>query len=93
MQTTQNQTLVRKQFFISEKQTKKLEQIAKRENKSAAEIVRLAIDAYNPDALDDMEESELMELVSLRLKETIADTRKTRKRLNKTLKEFGVEAV
>lgn len=93
MQTAHNQTLIRKQFFISEGQTEKLERIAKQKNKSAAEIVRLAIDAYNPDALNDMEESELMELVSIRLKETIADTQKTRKHLSQTLKKLGVGAV
>lgn len=86
-------TLIRKQFFISESQTQKLDQIAKKQKKSAAEIVRLAIDAYDPDALNDMEESELMELVSIRLKETIADTQKTRKRLNKTLNKLEKRAV
>ena len=90
---TSHQTLRRKQFFISEGQTKKIEQIAKQQSKSAAEIVRLAIDAYNPDSLNDMEESELMELVSERLKETIDDTKKTRERLSKTLAILSKGAV
>ena len=51
---------------------------------SVAEVIRVAVDAYNPDTAD-IGETELIELVSTRLKETIADTARTRKRLNKTL--------
>lgn len=93
MQTAHNQILVRKQFYLSKGQTEKLDMIAKKQKKSAAEIVRLAIDAYDPDALNDMEESDLMVLVSQRLKETIADTRKTRKRLNETLNKLEMGSV
>lgn len=88
MQISHNQDLVRKQFYISKNQTKKLAAIAKKHKKSSAEIVRLAIDAYNPESTNDMEASELMELVSARLKDAIADTRKTRMRLDKTLTKF-----
>lgn len=70
MQQPHNQDLIRKQFYISRNQTEKLDLIAKKQKKSAAEIVRLAIDAYNPDAINSLEETELMELVSTRLKET-----------------------
>ncbi len=44
----------------------------------------LRIDSFNPDDTD-LETSELMELVSSRLKEAIEDTANTRKRLDKTL--------
>jgi hypothetical protein len=76
--------LVRKQFLISTMQIKKLDLLAKKQNVSAAQLVRAAIDAYNPD-ISDMKESELLELVSTRVKEAIVDTQETQKRLNKTL--------
>ena len=41
-------------------------------------------DSFNPDDTD-LETSELMELVSSRLKEAIEDTANTRRRLDKTL--------
>ena len=81
--------LVRKQFLIAPRQIKKLELLAKKRNTSAAAIVRNAIDAYDPDAPADVEGLELLELVSERVKEAVADTRKTRKRLDNTLKKMS----
>ena len=81
--------LVRKQFSISPAQIKKIELLAKKQNTSAAKIIRNAITAYNPDIPIDMEESELLELVSTRVNEAIIDTRNTRKRLDKTLKNLS----
>jgi hypothetical protein len=40
-----------------------------------------------------MEESELLELVSARVKEAVTETRKTRKHLEKTLKKLSSGAV
>lgn len=78
-------TLIRKQYLVSQKNVSKLERLAKHKKTSATAIVREAIDAYNPEG----DENELMLLVSTRLKEAIQETRATRKKLNKTLKEFG----
>jgi competence protein ComGC len=89
MQTAEK--LVRKQFLIFPKQVKKLELLAKKQKTSAAEMVRCAIDAYDIDAQQDMEESELLELVSARVKEAIADTQNIRKRLDNTFKELKIE--
>jgi hypothetical protein len=89
MQTAEK--LIRKQFLISPKQVKKLELLAKKQKTSAAEMVRCAIDAYDIDAPQDMEESELLELVSARVKEAIADTQNIRKRLDNTFKELKIE--
>ena len=91
MQTAEK--LVRKQFLISPSQVKKIELLAKKNNTSAAKMVRDAIAAYNPDAPTDMEESELLKLVSARVKEAVTDTRNTRKRLDKTLKKLSAGAV
>ena len=91
MQTAHQTNLIRKQYLISDKNAQKLENLAKAKGTSAAEIVRQAIDAFDPDSLDAADESELMELASLRLKEAIEDTQTTRKRLNKTLSKLGVK--
>lgn len=88
MQVAEN--LVRKQYLIYPKQVKKLELLAKKQKTSAAQLVRAAIDAYNPDIPVDMAESELFDLVSARVKEAIVDTQETRSRLDKTLQTFSI---
>jgi CRISPR/Cas system CMR-associated protein Cmr3 (group 5 of RAMP superfamily) len=80
----QTENLIRKQLMLSNSNIEKLEKIAKEKKLSVASVVRSAIDSFNPDNTN-IETSELMELVSSRLKETIEDTANTRKRLDKTL--------
>ena len=77
--------LVRKQYLIAPHQIDKLKVLAKKQKTSAAEVVRMAIDAFNPDVPAEMKESELFDLVSARVKEAIKDTQETRNRLKKTL--------
>ena len=86
MQAAEN--LVRKQYLIAPHQIDKIKILAKQQNTSAAEVVRMAIDAFNPDVPAEMNESELFDLVSARVKEAIAETKTTRKRLKKTLAEL-----
>ena len=81
--------LVRKQYLIAPRQIDKIKVLAKKQKTSAAEVVRMAIDAFDPDVPAEMNESELFDLVSTRVKEAIADTVTTRKRLNKTLAVLG----
>lgn len=84
------QNLVRKQYLMSNENISKLQYLAQQQGTSSAQIVRLAIDAYDPDnqiTLD--EEDELMDLVAARLKEAIEDTRSTRQRLDETLSKLG----
>ena len=88
MQATEK--LVRKQFLIHPDQIKKLNLLAKQSETSAADMVRRAIDAYNPDVPDGMDDAGLLELVSARVKEAVADTQKTRKKLAKTFKQLGI---
>lgn len=83
--------LVRKQFLIHPDQIKKLQRLARDGETSAADMVRKAIDAYSPDVPMGMDDSELLDLVSERVKEAIADTRKTREKLGKTFKKLGIE--
>lgn len=92
MQEMQTNNLVRKQVMLSQSNIEKLDRLAKLQNSSAAEVVRKAIDFYDPENLD-METTELMELVSERLKEAIEDTEKTRKRLDKTLNKLESKKV
>lgn len=87
MQAAEN--LVRKQYLISPSQVKKIELLAKKHNTSAAEMVRTAIDAFNPDASMDIKESELLDLVASRVKEAISDTQETRRRLKTTLETLA----
>ena len=91
MQTTQAEKLVRKQFLISPSQIKKLDRLARDEGTSVAEIVRTAIDTYNPEiaGFTHLAPPELMELVSTRLKEAIASTQKANRALDKTLKQLS----
>jgi len=84
--------LMRRQYLVTEEQISKLEDISRAEGVSATEIVRRAIEAYDTNDADEMDAPELMALVSRRLKETIADTRKTRRRLSKTLKKLGAKS-
>lgn len=87
MQAAEN--LVRKQYLIAPHQIKKIQLLAEKQNTSAAEVVRMAIDAFNPAIPADINETELFNLVSVRVKEAIADTEATRKRLTKTLDVLG----
>ncbi|MBE9545780.1 MAG: ribbon-helix-helix protein, CopG family [Proteobacteria bacterium] len=91
MQTTQAEKLVRKQFLISPSQIKKLNRLARDEGTSVAEMVRVAIDSYNPDkaAVADLDAPELIELVSERLKEAITSTKKANRTINRTLKKLS----
>ena len=89
MQTSQQKSLIRKQFLVSENNVIKLEKIARSSGTSATEIVRRAIDAFDPDSLHGLGESDLIDLVATRLQEATAETRMTRRRLEKTLKKLG----
>ncbi len=80
------ENLIRKQFLVSRSQISKLEQLANAKGTSAAEIVRLAIDAFDPDSMDAMNSDDLMELVSSQLKEAINSTREANEQVSKTLK-------
>ena len=93
MEILQNNNLVRKQLMLSDENIKKIEGIAKKQKQSVAKVVRSAIDSFNPNAVDSGDDSELMALVSLRLKEAIEDTSKTRKHLNKTLNKLEAKGL
>ena len=92
METTpRTEKLVRKQFLISPSQVEKLNRLARDEGTSVAQMVRQAIDTYNPDtaAVSDLDASELIELASERLKEAITSTQKANRRVGNTLKKLS----
>jgi hypothetical protein len=86
---SQSEKLVRKQFLISPSQIKKLDRLARDEGTSVAEIVRAAIDTYNPDIAVFSDTSELMNLVSIQLKEAIASTQKANRNIDRALKSLS----
>ncbi len=85
------ENLIRKQFLLYPSQVEKMTILAKQQNASVAEMVRKAITVFDPESSDDMEESELLELVSIRVKEAFKQTRETRLRLDKTLAALQAE--
>ncbi|MGH1486896.1 MAG: hypothetical protein ACRBCI_11790 [Cellvibrionaceae bacterium] len=85
------ENLIRKQFLVSRSQVSKLEQIANEKGTSAAEIVRLAIDAFDPDATDAMNSDDLMELVHTQLTEAISATGQANEAVAHALEQLDKE--
>jgi len=81
--------LIRKQFLVTASNIEKLEQLASDQGSSVTEVVRKAIDAYDPHGAETMEAPELMQLVSGRLKEAIASTKHANKVVAKALNTIG----
>ncbi len=84
-----NGNLIRKQYLVSKSNLSKVEKIAKEKGTSATEVIRQAIDAYDPAGAANNEAPELMELVAARLKDAIASTRKANKVVTKALKSLA----
>lgn len=80
--------LIRKQYLVSEENAQKVEKLASSRGTSAADIVRQAIEAYEPYGVEDMESPDLMELVSEKLKEAISATKKANRKVAKVLKSL-----
>jgi hypothetical protein len=78
--------LMRKQYLVSEDNIKKIQVLASTKGTSAANIVRLAIDAYDPTGFDDMDSPEFMDFVSTRLKDAISATKKANRKVSSALK-------
>ena len=79
MQVSQN--MIRKQILMYPRQANKIKLLAKNKNTSAAEMVRQAIDAFDPDVTVDITESELFELAAAKVKKTLAETIAMRKKI------------
>ncbi|NOZ11227.1 MAG: hypothetical protein GXP09_09345 [Gammaproteobacteria bacterium] len=81
--------LVRKQYMVSTENVAKATKIAKSRSTSASDIVRLAIDAYDPNGAQGLEAPEMMELVAKKLKEAIVATQKANRKVTKALTKLG----
>lgn len=81
-----SEKMIRKQFLVSPSTAKRLERLAADRGTSASEIVRQAINAYDARTADAMGSNDLMELVSLRLKDAIKSTRQAHRAVAKTLR-------
>ncbi len=77
--------MVRKQFLVPPATVKRLERLAAARGTSSSEIVRQAIKSFDVRDSEAMESSEIMELVSARLKEAISSTRRAQRKVSKTL--------
>ncbi|WP_319574640.1 hypothetical protein [uncultured Desulfobacter sp.] len=88
---TQSETLVRKQFFISPAQVKKLEKLSSTlKGRSAAQIVRDAIDAYDPAGdLAQSQEQELLAIAHAKVKEAITRTEDTIRKVDHCLENLS----
>jgi hypothetical protein len=62
----------------------KIEKLAAANGTSAGNIVRFAIDAYDPNKKQKESEQELLELANERIQEAIKVTKNARRRLRKT---------
>lgn len=79
--------LLRKQYLVTSDNVSKLEEIAGAEGVAATEIVRRAIEAYQP-GNDEGEMDKLVELMSDSVREAIKKVRSARKAVRETKKEL-----
>ena len=84
--TAASEKMIRKQFLVSPSTARRLERLAAARGTSASEIVRQAIDSYDLNSADAMGSDEMMELVSLRLKDAIKSTRRAHRTVAKVLR-------
>jgi predicted DNA-binding protein len=84
-----SEKMVRKQFLVPPSTVRRLEQLAAKRGTSASEIVRQAINSYEVEDAEAMQSAELMELVSVRLKEAIKSTRHAQRSVARSLKALS----
>jgi predicted DNA-binding protein len=84
-----SEKMVRKQFLMPPSTVRRLEQLAAKRGTSASEIVRQAINSYDINDAEAMASNELMELVSVRLKEAINSTRRAQRTVSRSLQALS----
>ncbi|MFH2093214.1 MAG: hypothetical protein ABIJ31_12705 [Pseudomonadota bacterium] len=85
------ETLIRKQFFLSNENIEKLDQLSKTfKGTSAGKIVRDAIDAYDPNGpYEDFEQKELIAIAHAKVKEAILKTEQAIKKVDHCLENLS----
>jgi predicted DNA-binding protein len=84
-----SEKMVRKQFLVPPSTVRRLEQLAAKRGTSASEIVRQAINSYDIEDAEAMQSAELIDLVSVRLKEAIKSTRHAQRTVAKSLQALS----
>ena len=77
--------LVRKQFLVSTENVDKLHRIAKQRGGSMTEVVRKAIDAFEPEEAETLEAPELMALLAGQLQEALKATEAANRKVDAAL--------
>lgn len=77
--------LVRKQFLVSTENVDKLQRIAKQRGGSVTEVVRKAIDAFEPEEAEALEAPELMALLAGQLREALQATEAANRKVDAAL--------
>jgi len=84
-----SEKMVRKQFLFPPSTVRRLEQLAAKRGTSASEIVRQAINSFDVNDAEAIQASDLMELVSERLKEAIKSTRRAQRVVSRSLENLS----
>lgn len=84
-----SEKMVRKQFLVPPSTVRRLEQLAAKRGTSASEIVRQAINSFDVNDAEAIQASDLMELVSERLKEAIKSTRRAQRVVSRSLENLS----
>lgn len=84
-----SEKMVRKQFLVPPSTVRRLEKLAAKRGTSASEIVRQAINSFDLNDAEAMQSSDLMELVSERLKEAIESTRRAQRTVSRSLQALS----
>jgi predicted DNA-binding protein len=86
-----SEKMVRKQFLVPPSTVRRLEQLAAKRGTSASEIVRQAINSFEVEDAEALQSTELMELVSVRLKEAIKSTRHAQRTVARSLQALSLD--
>lgn len=78
--------MVRKQLLMPPSTVERLERLAAERGVSVSELVRQAINSFDPNSADALGSDELMDLVSIRLREAFESTKRARSAVNKALR-------
>ncbi|HMB72212.1 MAG TPA: ribbon-helix-helix protein, CopG family [Gammaproteobacteria bacterium] len=81
-----SEKMVRKQLLMPPSIVRRLERLADDRGVSVSEIVRQAINSFDANSADALGSEELMDLVSVRLREAFESTKRARAKVNKALR-------
>lgn len=80
--------LVRRQYLVTRDNLAKIKLISKEQDCSATEVVRRAIDSYNPNDSEEIKLEELVDMMASNVREAIAEVRNARKSVSQVNEEY-----